>query len=158
MSLPPRHSSMSSLSPVSSPVFQPTRRPLERHLSWVEQPKSPTPWDAAPRSPVVLVDDAFAPQYVQSDAHRKSLPEPSVEWRRQVSSNPADTPQATTLAVPSPTKAFTPTSDKPVLYGPPFRPAQPLTGDLRYSGTSSLPRNFSLQTSNAPMHRVSWKM
>ncbi|XP_037388901.1 synaptopodin-2 isoform X1 [Pygocentrus nattereri] len=169
MSLPRRHSSVSTLSPVSSPCFHPTRGPLDRQVSWVEQPqKPPSPWEAAARSPLGLVDDAFGPQNVQqaisasinTAAHRKSLPEPPLEWKRRVSNDPIEPPQVTTstLAATSPTKAFAPASEKAIVYGPPFRPAQPLTIGIRYTGTSSLPRNFSLHTSYAPTHRVSWKM
>lgn len=169
MSLPPRHSSVSTLSPVSSPGFHPNLGFMDRQMSWVEHPqKPPSPWEAAARSPLGLVDEAFGPQNVQqsitssvhSAAHRKSLPEPPLEWKRRVSNDPIEPPQARTptLAVPSPTKAFAPASEKPIVYGPPFRPAQPITIGIRYTGTSSLPRNFSLHSSYAPIHRVSWKM
>ncbi|XP_066508739.1 synaptopodin-2 [Hoplias malabaricus] len=169
MSLPRRHSSVSTMSPVSSPGFYPTRGPMDRQMSCVEQPqKSPSPWEAAARSPLGLVDEAFIPQSFQqsitasirSAAHRKSLPEPPLEWKRRVSNDPIEPLQSTapTLAIMSPTKAFTPVSEKHIVYGPPFRPAQPITVGIKYTGTSSLPRNFSLHSSYAPMHRVSWRI
>uniref|UniRef100_A0A8B9LM70 Synaptopodin 2b n=1 Tax=Astyanax mexicanus TaxID=7994 RepID=A0A8B9LM70_ASTMX len=104
MSLPRRLSSMSTLSPLSSPGIYPTRSPLERHLSWVEPFQKPlSPWEAAARSPLGLVEEAFGPQSVQeaisssvhSAAHRKSLPEPPLEWKRRVSNDPIPPPRAT---------------------------------------------------------------
>ncbi|XP_072526040.1 synaptopodin-2 [Salminus brasiliensis] len=169
MSLPRRLSSVSTLSPVSSPGFHPSRGPLERHLSWVEPPqKPPSPWEAAARSPLGLVDEAFGPQSVQqsvaagvhSAAHRKSLPEPPLEWKRRVSNDPIPPSQATppTLSVTLPVRPSAPAPERLIVYGPPFRPAQPLTIGIRYTGSSSLPRNFTLQSGSLPPHRVSWRM
>ncbi|XP_056345938.1 synaptopodin-2 isoform X2 [Oenanthe melanoleuca] len=55
-----------------------------------------TPWEAAARSPLGLVDEAFAPQSMQesiaanvvSAARRKTLPEPPDEWKHKVSYEP----------------------------------------------------------------------
>ncbi|XP_005044666.1 PREDICTED: synaptopodin-2 isoform X2 [Ficedula albicollis] len=55
-----------------------------------------TPWEAAARSPLGLVDEAFAPQSMQesiaanvvSAARRKTLPEPPDEWKLKVSYEP----------------------------------------------------------------------
>ncbi|XP_007232819.3 synaptopodin-2 [Astyanax mexicanus] len=169
MSLPRRLSSMSTLSPLSSPGIYPTRSPLERHLSWVEPFQKPlSPWEAAARSPLGLVEEAFGPQSVQeaisssvhSAAHRKSLPEPPLEWKRRVSNDPIPPPRATppTLSITLPARPSVPDPEKLIVYGPPFRPAQPLTIGIRYTGSSSLPRNFTLQSGGVPAHRVSWRM
>ncbi|XP_067117409.1 synaptopodin-2 [Osmerus mordax] len=56
--------------------------------------KPPTPWEAASRHPLGLVDEAFAFQNLQqaiasnvrSAAQRKLLPEPPAEWKARVSS------------------------------------------------------------------------
>ncbi|XP_030917861.1 synaptopodin-2 isoform X2 [Geospiza fortis] len=55
-----------------------------------------TPWEAAARSPLGLVDEAFGPQSMQesvaanvvSAARRKTLPEPPDEWKLKVSYEP----------------------------------------------------------------------
>ncbi|KAM6072511.1 synaptopodin-2 isoform 2-T2 [Theristicus caerulescens] len=55
-----------------------------------------TPWEAAARSPLGLVDEAFGPQNMQesiaanvvSAARRKTLPEPPDEWKQKVSYEP----------------------------------------------------------------------
>uniref|UniRef100_A0A667Z7P7 Synaptopodin 2 n=1 Tax=Myripristis murdjan TaxID=586833 RepID=A0A667Z7P7_9TELE len=66
----------------------------ERQTSWMERSyKPPTPWEAASRHPLGLVDEAFAFQNLQHAiasnvrlaAQRKMLPEPPVEWKARVS-------------------------------------------------------------------------
>ncbi|XP_074398166.1 synaptopodin-2 isoform X2 [Zonotrichia albicollis] len=55
-----------------------------------------TPWEAAARSPLGLVDEAFGPQSMQesvaanvvSAARRKTLPEPPDEWKLKVAYEP----------------------------------------------------------------------
>ncbi|XP_074084417.1 synaptopodin-2 [Macrotis lagotis] len=55
-----------------------------------------TPWEAAAKSPLGLVDDAFGPRTIQESimanvvfaAQRKSLPEPLDDWKIRVSSAP----------------------------------------------------------------------
>ncbi|XP_043829254.1 synaptopodin-2 [Dromiciops gliroides] len=55
-----------------------------------------TPWEAAAKSPLGLVDDAFGPRNIQesivanvvSAAQRKSLPEPLEDWKLRVSYAP----------------------------------------------------------------------
>ncbi|MCI4395914.1 hypothetical protein PGIGA_G00261180 [Pangasianodon gigas] len=124
MSLPRRHSSVSTLSPVSSPGFHPSRGLVDRQMSWAEHP-------AAPRSPLCLASEVFSPENVQnpmrsvfhSGVHRRSLSE-----------------------------------EKPVVYGPPFRPAQPLPLGNRHTMTCSLPRNFSPHSEYSQTHQVSWRM
>lgn len=124
MSLPWRHSSMSTVSPVSSPGSHPSRGLVDRQMSWAERP-------TAPQSPLCLVSEGFGSENVQnpmssgfhSAVHRRSLSE-----------------------------------EKPVVYGPPFRPAQPLPLGNRYTTTCSLPRNFSPHSEYSQTHRVSWRM
>uniref|UniRef100_A0AAV2LH29 Myozenin 2b n=1 Tax=Knipowitschia caucasica TaxID=637954 RepID=A0AAV2LH29_KNICA len=85
MSLP-RQRSMSSLSAVP-----------QRQASMMEKSfKPPTPWEAASRSPIGSVDEAFMfpsgsssiVSSVKAAGHRKSLPEPPEEWKRRVSLDP----------------------------------------------------------------------
>lgn len=120
MSLPRRHSSVSTLSPVSSPVFYPSHGLMERQMSQAEHP-------AAPRSPLCLVNEVFATENVQKPIFHSSV-------HRSLS------------------------EDKPVVYGPPFRPAQPLPLCNRFTKTCSLPRNFSPHSEYFQSQRVSWRM
>ncbi|XP_030644113.1 synaptopodin-2 [Chanos chanos] len=187
LSLPRRLSSMSSpalLPSMSSSGYNPPQGPYERQGSWLDQPnKSPSPWEAAARSPLGLVDEAFAFQnippptapHVRPAAHRKSLPEPPTEgWKRRVSFEPIVSPQATvpTLAftpaaeptpvpaIKSPSKTIpsspVPTSDQQPVYGPPFKPAQPLWSNDKISGTRSLPRGISLHSPSTASPKESW--
>ncbi|XP_076150273.1 synaptopodin 2b [Alosa pseudoharengus] len=164
LSLPRRSmSSVSPQSPVSpyaSPGVGPTRTPLERHSSV----KPPSPWEAAAKSPLGLVDEAFAFQDVpQASAamHRRSLPEPPLEWKQRVSYEPAGyspvsplSPQPRFQPVSFPIRAAPVSPSKPAFYGPPFRPAQPLTANTRYPGTGSLQRKNRHSNSLPPL-RVS---
>uniref|UniRef100_A0A4W5QYS1 Synaptopodin 2b n=1 Tax=Hucho hucho TaxID=62062 RepID=A0A4W5QYS1_9TELE len=139
LSLPRRMCSMSympsqsSMSPVTTPVFHPS---LGRQTSRQEKAafKPPSPWEAASRSPLGLVDDALRfqnfPQSiatnVNSAASRRSLMEPIDERKRKVS---LDAPSVSGgyYHAPHPTihtRSMSLTS-APV-YGPPFRQAQPL--------------------------------
>ncbi|XP_036619087.1 synaptopodin-2 [Trichosurus vulpecula] len=69
----------------SKPVCEPTK--VNKRL---------TPWEAAAKSPLGLVDDAFGPRNIQesivanvvSAAQRKSLPEPLEDWKLRVSYAP----------------------------------------------------------------------
>ncbi|XP_066576739.1 synaptopodin-2 [Amia ocellicauda] len=95
LSLPRRMPSMSGYdSPVHSPVFMPSKGPFDRQPSWMDKSvKPPSPWEAAARNPLGLVDAAFSYQNLQqsiasnviSAAHRKSLPEPPAAWKDRVS-------------------------------------------------------------------------
>ncbi|XP_061664263.1 synaptopodin-2 isoform X2 [Syngnathoides biaculeatus] len=84
-----------SLSPpgrVSSPGRQSpssSRDPVSRQTSWLEKaPKALTPWEAASRHPLGLVDEAFAVQDLEQNlassvrlaAQRKLVPEPPAQW------------------------------------------------------------------------------
>lgn len=64
------------------------------HTSWLEKGfKLPTPWEAASRHPLGLVDEAFAFQNLQQSlasnvrlaAQRKVMPESLAEWKAGVS-------------------------------------------------------------------------
>lgn len=166
LSLPRRSvSSVSPQSPVSPYTTtgrSPTRTPLERHTSWVEKPaKPPSPWEAAAKSPLGLVDEAFAFQDLMqvpaAVAHRRSLPEPPLEWKQRVSNEPVVPSPLTPLSprpVASPTRAAPASPSKPTFYGPPFRPAQPLTTNTLYPGTGSLGRK-SRPSNSLPPLRIS---
>ncbi|KAG7243340.1 hypothetical protein INR49_011796 [Caranx melampygus] len=85
-----------SVSTSSSPR-PPTRAsttPPTRKTSWLEKGhKPPSPWEAASRHPLGLVDEAFTSQNLHQTlasnirlaAQRKMLPEPPVEWKARVS-------------------------------------------------------------------------
>ncbi|XP_028941334.1 synaptopodin-2 isoform X2 [Antrostomus carolinensis] len=98
LSLPGRPSSFISraMSPTSL-VFQPAPDYFSKPDTAADRPgKRLTPWEAAARSPLGLVDEAFGPQNMQesiaanvvSAARRKTLPEPPDEWKQKVSYEP----------------------------------------------------------------------
>ncbi|XP_076004181.1 synaptopodin 2b [Genypterus blacodes] len=123
---------------VSTPGSQPSFVPPHRQTSWQEKAfKPPTPWQAASRSPLGSVDEAFVFHSLQSSvasnvkalAQRRSLPEPPDEWKRRVSLDPAAVSkghfhEAPVFQAPALSRTFSP--EKPAFYGPPFRPAQPM--------------------------------
>nr|XP_046236642.1 synaptopodin-2 isoform X2 [Scatophagus argus] len=85
-----RKSASSSTKP---PAWASTTPPA-RQTSWLEQGHKPlTPWEAASRHPLGLVDEAFAVQDLQQTiasnirlaAQRKVLPDPPAEWKERVS-------------------------------------------------------------------------
>lgn len=111
-----------------------------------------TPWEAASRSPLGSVDEAFvlqdqrpsvASSLVLAGKHR-SLPEPPEEWKRRVSLEPAAVGAARYPAAPT-SLSQTLSQEKRSFCGPPFRPAQPLnlagrpiaasTGEPSHAGT-----------------------
>lgn len=96
-----------------------------------------TPWEAASRSPLGSVDEAFVLQDQLSSVvsslvlagQSRSLPEPPEEWKRRVSLDSAAIcvgcyPAAPAFQAPSLNQTFS--KKKRSFYGPPFRPAQPL--------------------------------
>ncbi|NWX17849.1 SYNP2 protein, partial [Aegotheles bennettii] len=96
LSLPGRPSSFISraMSPTSPLIFQPSPDYFSKPDTAADRPgKRLTPWEAAARSPLGLVDEAFGPQSMQesiaanivSAARRKTLPEPPHEWKQKVS-------------------------------------------------------------------------
>ncbi|NXX84182.1 SYNP2 protein, partial [Urocolius indicus] len=99
LSLPGRPSSFISpaMSPTSPLTFQPAPDYFSKPDTAADKPvKRLTPWEAAARSPLGLVDEAFGPQNMQesiaanvvSAARRKTLPEPPDEWKQKVSYEP----------------------------------------------------------------------
>lgn len=138
------------LSPGSSPgAFSPAQKQVY---------KPPSPWEAASRSPIGSVDDAFVFQSLTSSVasnfkaagHRGCLPEPPDEWKRRVSLDPAAVSKgcyraAPAFQAPSMSRTFSP--EKPAFYGPPFRPAQPLgpasNAGIGFMGQGSSPTKYS---------------
>uniref|UniRef100_A0A671K0G0 Synaptopodin-2-like n=1 Tax=Sinocyclocheilus anshuiensis TaxID=1608454 RepID=A0A671K0G0_9TELE len=154
LSFPQRLSSLSPASSVFTPGVHSTRQSLNRQYSWVEQPKKTlSSVEAVSQSP-------FGPDESNISAtHRKSLPETPAEWKQRVFYESVGGPQEMepVIAVTSPTNSFSSVPKEPI-YGPPFRPAQPLVTSNRYSRGSSLTRNFTPHTNCPQLHRVSWKL
>lgn len=137
LSLPKQHHVMPPGTPKSRPGIYSSQ--FSRQKSLQEKVYKPlTPWEAASRSPLGSVDEAFAlpdqPSSVASSlvlaAQPRPLPEPPEEWKRRVSLEPAAVgvaryPAAPAFQAPSLSQAFS--QEKRSFYGPPFRPAQPLT-------------------------------
>lgn len=143
MSLPWHLSGLTShgfLLPTSGPGPSVAHRKMsvqEKHL------KPPTPWEAASRSPIGSVDEAFMfpsgpssiVSYVKAAGHRKSLPEPPEEWKRRVSLDPAPVTRGHYQVTP----AFQPASvsrtflseKRAPLYGPPLRAAHSPKDNIR---------------------------
>ncbi|XP_027596906.1 synaptopodin-2 [Pipra filicauda] len=99
LSLPGRPSAFipRAMSPTSPLIFQPAPDYFSKPDTAADKPgKRLTPWEAAARSPLGLVDEAFGPQNMQesiaanvvSAARRKILPEPPEEWKQKVSYEP----------------------------------------------------------------------
>ncbi|KAK9540432.1 hypothetical protein VZT92_002886 [Zoarces viviparus] len=161
LSLPKRLNSMPSprlLSPVSTPGIQSSFLPTQRQFSFQEKVYKPlSPWEAASRSLIGSVDDAFVCKSLSSSVasnvkaagHRRSLPEPPDEWKRRVSLDPAPVSMGHYHAAPAFQAPFMSTfsPERPAFYGPPFRPAQPLRpvsrGSIGYMGQGSGPTKYS---------------
>ncbi|KAH0615944.1 hypothetical protein JD844_026614 [Phrynosoma platyrhinos] len=82
-----------SMSPISPGMFQPAPDYFSKPTPTADLPgKRLTPWEAAAKSPLGLVDDAFGPQTIQesiaanvlSAARRKTLPAPPDDWKQKV--------------------------------------------------------------------------
>ncbi|XP_045902791.1 synaptopodin-2 isoform X2 [Micropterus dolomieu] len=161
LSLPRQLNSVPSpglLSPVSTPGMQSSFLPAQRQTSLQEKVYKPlSPWEAASRSPIGSVDQAFVFQSLPSSiaanvkaaGQRRSLPEPPDEWKRRVSLDPAAVSKghyhaAPAFQAPSMSRTFSP--EKPAFYGPPFRPAQPVRPASRastgYMGQGSSPTSY----------------
>lgn len=107
--------------------------------------KPPTPWEAASRSAIGSVDDAFvfrslpssvASNVISAGRHR-CLPEPPDEWKRRVSLEPAAVcvghyPEVPAFQAPVMSQTFS--QEQPSFYGPPFRPARPVKPASKASG------------------------
>lgn len=79
-----------SASSSPKPAARSSAMSSSRHASWPERVHKPlSPWEAASRHPLGLVDEAFASQNLQHNiasnvrlaAQRKILPEPPAEWK-----------------------------------------------------------------------------
>ncbi|XP_071664205.1 synaptopodin-2 isoform X2 [Patagioenas fasciata] len=99
LSVPGRPSSFvpRAMSPPSPLAFQPAPDYVSKPDAAADKPgKRLTPWEAAARSPLGLVDEAFGPQNMEesiaanvvSAARRKTLPQPPDEWKQKVSYEP----------------------------------------------------------------------
>ncbi|XP_007433990.1 synaptopodin-2 [Python bivittatus] len=89
----PPSASSRSMSPVSPVMFQSTSDHITKAPPAADKPgKRLTPWEAAAKSPLGFVDDAFGPQTIQesivanvmSAARRKTLSAPPDDWKRKV--------------------------------------------------------------------------
>uniref|UniRef100_A0A3Q3GFC8 Synaptopodin 2 n=1 Tax=Labrus bergylta TaxID=56723 RepID=A0A3Q3GFC8_9LABR len=133
------------LSPGNTSGVQSSYLSTQKQTSFQERVCKPlSPWEAASRSPLGSVDEAFLfqslPSLVASNVkaagQHSSLPEPPDEWKRRVSLDPAAVSRghyhaAPAFQAPSMSRTFSP--EKPAFYGPPFRPAQPLRPTSRAS-------------------------
>ncbi|XP_006259720.2 synaptopodin-2 isoform X1 [Alligator mississippiensis] len=99
LSLPGRPSSLTprATSPSFPVIIQPAPDYFSKPPGATDRSgKRLTPWEAAAKSPLGLVDDAFGPQNIQesivanvvSAARRKTLPEPPDDWKQRVSYEP----------------------------------------------------------------------
>ncbi|XP_056421706.1 synaptopodin-2 isoform X2 [Hyla sarda] len=90
MSFPARSFSSASSQPFGSPLsptlFEPAPGYIGKSASTPETPgKRLTPWEAAAKSPLGFVDDAFLHESISANvvsaARRKTLPEPPAAWK-----------------------------------------------------------------------------
>ncbi|XP_062849629.1 synaptopodin-2, partial [Trichomycterus rosablanca] len=128
-----------SPSPIPSSHATYTSRSTERQVFWLEKGrKAPTPWEAASRHPLGLVDEAFSFRDMQHSiasslrmaANRKLLPEPPAEWKAKVAYEPQQKSQGwgssqSPLAYLSPTKSTVSAPAGPVPYVSHLRQSQP---------------------------------
>uniref|UniRef100_A0A3Q3X1E5 Uncharacterized protein n=1 Tax=Mola mola TaxID=94237 RepID=A0A3Q3X1E5_MOLML len=154
--VPPKgqKSALASTSP--KPPTQASAAPSARQTSWLEKAYKPlTPWEAASRHPLGLVDEAFAFQDLQQTlasnvhlaAQRKVLPEPPAEWKARVSYQaPQKTGSHTWSQGPSQSRA-------PLPFVSPPRSAASIPAS--HAGYRSLPRQWRPQRSVAEAHLVS---
>ncbi|XP_034432593.1 synaptopodin-2 [Hippoglossus hippoglossus] len=162
LSLPRRLNSMPSPR-LLSPGTQGSFLPAQRQMSFQESAYKPlSPWEAASKSPIGAVDEAFLFQSLPSSVasnvkaagQRMSLPEPPDEWKRRVSLDPAAVSRshyhaAPGFQAPSLSRTFSP--EKAAFYGPPFRPAQPLRpANIGYMGQGPGPTKYSPLYTAAP--------
>ncbi|XP_042617070.1 synaptopodin-2 isoform X2 [Cyprinus carpio] len=129
-----------SSSPSPRPASQITsvRLPVGQTARLDRGHKPPTPWEAASRHPLGLVDEAFTLMDIQQSvasnlryaAQSKLLPEPPAEWKAKVAYEPPpknqkDSLSQSSLAFLSPTKSTASAPAGPVPYRSPFRQCQP---------------------------------
>uniref|UniRef100_W5N479 Synaptopodin 2 n=1 Tax=Lepisosteus oculatus TaxID=7918 RepID=W5N479_LEPOC len=161
-------------SPVSSPLFQPAKGPLERQTSWLDRgSKPPTPWEAAARSPLGLVDEAFSFQNIQksiasnviSAAQRKTLPEPPAEWKERVSYEPSLQSRNRfygQLGSMSPSRSIASAPASSSLYGFPFKYSYQPQKSVTESNIMDIRSDYgaygrSINTPNYNVYPRAWK-
>ncbi|KAK6494004.1 synaptopodin-2-like [Huso huso] len=143
----------------TTPVFLPANGLVERQSSLLDKNyKPPTPWEAAARNPLGLIDKAFTFQNIQesiafnviSAAQRKTLPEPPAEWKERVSYVPPPKSGYSYLGqgtAPSPLKSAYSAPACTVQYGSPvkysFSPQRSMTeSSIQYKGSGSCYRMY----------------
>lgn len=145
--------SVGFLSPVAEPGIRTPFRAAPRQTSVQEKPRKPlSPWEAASRSAVGSVDEAFVQpgrgspfaSSIVAAGSRGALPEPPEEWKRRVSLEPAPP-----LGRAAFKQTFPP--EKRAFAGPPFRPAQPLWSGRRATMGYMPPSN---PAKYSPVHTV----
>uniref|UniRef100_A0A4W4DYX1 PDZ domain-containing protein n=1 Tax=Electrophorus electricus TaxID=8005 RepID=A0A4W4DYX1_ELEEL len=164
-----------SVSPRPSSHITYSSRTTERQAFWVEKSrKPPTPWEAASRHPLGLVDEAFAPHDMQqslasslrSAVHRKLLPEPPLEWKAKGAHVPRPKSQGwSTSRAPlpffSPAKSTASAPEASMLYGPPlgqFQPPRSITeANLFASQAGQGSGRFPGQSGNRAMYSSTWR-
>lgn len=129
-----------SFSPSPRPASQPSSvRPPVGQTALLDRGHKPlTPWEAASRHPLGLVDEAFTFLDIQQSiasnlryaAQSKLLPEPPAEWKAKVAYEPPpknqkDSLSQSPLTFLSPTKSTASAPAGPVPYGSTFRQYQP---------------------------------
>lgn len=123
------------LSPRSVSSSPSPRPPMGQTTRLDRGHKSPTPWEAASRHPLGLVDEAFAILDIQQSiasslryaAQNKILPEPPAKWKAKVAYEPLpkyqkDSLSRSPLSFLSPTKSTASAPAGPSPYGSAFRP------------------------------------
>lgn len=149
------------LSPMAAPGIRAPFLPTPRQTSVQEKPCKPlSPWEAASRSAIGSVDEAFVlpgrgsslASNIVAAGHRRALPEPPEEWKRRVSLEPA-APLVRAASAGPPAAAISQTfpPEKRAFSGPPFRPAQPLWSGRRAT-IGYMPQSNPAKYS--PMHSV----
>ncbi|KAK1175735.1 synaptopodin-2-like [Acipenser oxyrinchus oxyrinchus] len=149
----------------TTPVFLPANGLVERQSSLLDKNyKPPTPWEAAARSPLGLIDEAFTFQNIQesiafnviSAAQRKRLPEPPAEWKERVSYVPPPKSGYSYLGqgtAPSPLKSAYSALASTVQYGSPvkysFSPQRSMTeSSIQYKRSGSCYGMYDRSRSN----------
>ncbi|XP_036968337.1 synaptopodin-2 isoform X2 [Acanthopagrus latus] len=142
-----------SASSSPKPPARASATPPIRQTSWLEKGhKPPTPWEAASRHPLGLVDEAFAFQNFQQTlasnvhlaAQRKMLPEPPAAWMAKVS---YQAPQKTGNQTWSPSMSRSQSRAPLPSFASPTR--SPVSTTASQAGYRSLPRQWQPQRSVA---------
>ncbi|XP_030635048.1 synaptopodin-2 [Chanos chanos] len=161
-----------SASPITRPIPQAKPLQAERQVFRLDKShKPPTPWEAAARHPLGLVDEAFAfqslPQSIASSVHsaaqRKLLPEPPAEWKAKVAYEPPPksqgfVPNRSPQSFCSPTKSTASAPATPMPYGSPVRQPQPQRSMTEVNlGSSSWTHQETKRPPGQPGYRSAYK-